>query len=751
MTFVQNITACKRLRVLSASSLIHTLLIIGALFLSSPALAANNTSTTLTVSPATPTAGSVITLTATVASTGTAVTSGQVVFCNATAAFCDDSAVLGTVWVTKSGTATLRRTLPPGTTSVKAAFQAMTSYAASSSSTQAVTVTGQQTTATSANTFPTLGSNAAGIVSGDFNNDGYPDLAISDDSGTIQIFLGSGDGTFTTGASIRPFVSGGSGLGVSLATADFNGDGNLDLVVNGHYILIGKGDGTFTVGTPAPNVAGTNAQVADFNGDGHADIVVFTGDSDFMMLLGNGDGTFTLGPVTGSYGVGTFFTVGDFNGDGIPDIAVTGGTSLGVQILLGNGDGSFTDGSSYLNGLGIDAEGIAVGDFNGDGLADLAVSDLLNQTVTVLTGKGDGTFSVGTPVSTGMPTGSGAYQRQVVTGDFNGDGNTDVAVAIEWRAGGDPSLSVLFGNGDGTFALPNTFTAAPPEAFYEEAVTVGDYFGTGKASLAILTGVSPSYVTVLEDTSAGLTPGKKLPTISWPAPSAITYPTPLSVIQLDATASVPGTFVYAPEAGAVLAPGNQTLSVTFTPADTVNYSSAEAIVPLTVNPAPAVTYTLIPSATSVEGSTSVILSLASTNYIGTVAFTTSVKSTDGTASNVSASAPSVTLTDGGTGTSVLTITANANAANHVPIAPWTGGGAVVFGAILLTPFTARRKRALAVLLTALAVSLAGLSLACSGGGGSSIKPPRSYTVSVTPTGSGTVANPAPVTIVVTVQ
>ncbi len=457
MTFVQNITACKKsLRVLSASSLIHTLLIIGALFLSSPALAVNSTFTTLTVSPATPTAGSVITLTATVASTGTAVTSGQVVFCNATAAFCDDSAVLGTVWVTKSGTAILRRTLPPGTTSVKAVFQATTSYTASPSSTQAVTVTGQQTTATSANTFPTLGSNAAGIVSGDFNNDGYPDLAISDDSGTIQIFLGSGDGTFTTGASIRPFVSGGSGLGVSLATADFNGDGNLDLVVNGHYILIGKGDGTFTVGTPAPNVAGTNAQVADFNGDGHADIVVFTGDSDFMMLLGNGDGTFTLGPVTGSYGVGTFFTVGDFNGDGIPDIAVTGGTSLGVQILLGNGDGSFTDGSSYLNGLGIDAEGIAVGDFNGDGLADLAVSDLLNQTVTVLTGKGDGTFSVGTPVSTGMPAGSGAYQRQVVTADFNGDGNTDVAVAIEWRADGDPSLSVLFGNGDGTFALPNT-------------------------------------------------------------------------------------------------------------------------------------------------------------------------------------------------------------------------------------------------------------------------------------------------------
>jgi hypothetical protein len=559
--------------------------------------------------------------------------------------------------------------------------------------------------------------------------------------------LGNGDGTFTTGASIRPFVSGGTGLGVSLATADFNGDGNLDLVANGHYILLGKGDGTFTIGTPT--ALGGIAQVADFNGDGHADIVVFTGDSDFMMLLGNGDGTFTQGPVTGSSGVGIFFTVGDFNGDGIPDIAVTGGFSLGVQILLGNGDGSFTDGSTYLNGLGIDAEGIAAGDFNGDGHADLAVSDMMNQTVTVLTGNGDGTFTVGTPVSTGMPAGSGAYQRQVVTGDFNGDGHTDVAVVIEWRADGDPSLSVLFGNGDGTVGLPSTFTAAPADAFYEEAVTVGDFFGTGKASIALLTGVSPSYVTILQDMSAGFTPVKKLPTITWSAPAAITNPTPLSATQLNATASVPGTFVYTPAAGTVLAAGWQTLSVTFIPTDLADYSPAEAMVSLTVNPAPPVTYTLTTSTKSVEGSASVTLGLASTNYAGTVTFATSVNSTDGTASNVSASAPSVTLTDGGTGTSVLTITPNANAANRIPIAPWTGGGAVVFGAVLLAPFTARRKRALAVLLTAVAMSLAGLSMACSGG--SAIKPPRTYIVTVSPTGTGTVTNPAPVFITVTVQ
>ena len=235
------------------------------------------------------------------------------------------------------------------------------------------------------------------------------------------------------------------------------------------------------------------------------------------------------------------------------------------------------------------------------------------------------------------------------------------------------------------------------------------------------------------------------PTISWATPAAITYGTPLSATQLNATASVPGTFAYTPAAGTVLAAGMQTLSVTFTPTDTVDYSPAESMVTLTVNPAPIVAYTLTSSTQSVSGSTSVTLGLTSTNYVGTVSFATSVTSTDGAASNVSASAPSVTLTSGGAGTSVLTITANANAANHVPVAPWTSGGAVMFGAVLLgVPFTARRRRTLAVLLTAAAIMLAGFSMACSGAAPST-KPARTYTVTVTPTGTGTVTNPAPVT------
>ena len=761
MTFVQSVTTRKNIfQGFSILSLIPVLLIMSILLLSTAALAISSTSTTLAVSPASATAGSVITLTATVASEGVPLTAGQVAFCNASAPYCDDSALLGTVWVTTSGTATLRRTLPSGTTNVKAVFQATKSYSTSSSSAQAVVVIGAQIPVTTANTFPILGSSAVAFATGDFNNDGISDLAIADQTGNIQIFLGCGDGTFTTGVSINPLYEGeGVGIMPSLATGDFNRDGNLDIVYNGHHILLGNGDGTFTVSpTPILNIYGTNAQVADFNHDGIADIVVFTGDSDFQVLLGNGDGTFTNGPITGSTGGGVSFAIGDFNGDGIPDIAVSGGFGLGVQIMIGQGDGSFLDDSyvgsnehSYLNGLGLDADGVAVGDFNGDGKADIAVSDFMNHTVTILTGNGDGTFTVGTPISTGMPAGSTAYQRQVVAGDFNGDGKTDVAVVIAGNPASDPTLSILLGNGDGTFGPANTFTATPAESFCDQAVAVGDFFGTGRSAIALLTGVSPSYVTILQDVS-GLTPVKNMPTITWATPAAINYGSALSSMQLNATAGVPGAFTYTPAAGTVVEAGRQTLSVMFTPTDTADYSEAEAMITLTVNP---VSYSLLVNPQSVDGSAKVTLSLTSTDYAGTVSFAVAVTSPNGTSSNVSASAPSVTLTSGGNGSSVLTIAANANAANHAPVAPWTGGGAVVFGAVMLgAPFAVRRrKKTLAVLLTTAAITLAGFSMACGGvtaiTHGTTVQA-RTYLVTVTPTGTGTVANPSPVTIAVTV-
>jgi subtilase family serine protease len=198
-------------------------------------------------------------------------------------------------------------------------------------------------------------------------------------------------------------------------------------------------------------------------------------------------------------------------------------------------------------------------------------------------------------------------------------------------------------------------------------------------------------------------------------------------------------------------------SITAVYGGNANYSSSIGSVSGVSVAAPpaAPSYSLIAASTAVTGSSAVTLTLASTNYAGTVTLATTVTSSNGTASNVTASlsSPSVTLASNGTGTSELTITANSNASNRAPVFPWQSGGAIVFGAIFGVPFAVRRKRMLAVLLVGAAITLAGLAMACGNGGSaaSPVKVARIYTVTVTPTATGAVANPAPVSVTVTVQ
>jgi subtilase family serine protease len=168
------------------------------------------------------------------------------------------------------------------------------------------------------------------------------------------------------------------------------------------------------------------------------------------------------------------------------------------------------------------------------------------------------------------------------------------------------------------------------------------------------------------------------------------------------------------------------------------------------------TYTLGASSSSITiaaGSNGQLnLRLTATNYPGTVSFATSISSIDGTPSAVSASVPSVSFASSTTGNSTLTMTAMKSAANRSPRLPWKSGGLVMFCAVLLgAPFARRRSQLLAVLLTALAITAASLLVACGGSGGSSMSSPQTYTVTVTPTGSGTVINPAAISVTVTVQ
>jgi FG-GAP-like repeat len=147
-------------------------------------------------------------------------------------------------------------------------------------------------------------------------------------------------------------------------------------------------------------------------------------------------------------------TYGDFNNDGKVDLAIPNGSTNAVGVLLGNGDGTFQSPVAYATDPGSHARAIAVGDFNGDGNQDLAVTNLLFcdcNTVSILLGNGDGTFQ--SQVSYGV----GFQASSIVVGDFNGDGDADLAVANR----DDNNVSVLLGNGDGTFKPQTTFATAP--------------------------------------------------------------------------------------------------------------------------------------------------------------------------------------------------------------------------------------------------------------------------------------------------
>jgi uncharacterized protein (TIGR03437 family) len=264
------------------------------------------------------------------------------------------------------------------------------------------------------------------LAAGDLNGDGKPDMAVRRSAGTVSILLGNGDGTFQQPAEFSAATSSYELPGGEVTIADFNGDGRPDLAVagstnGGFAVLIGKGDGTFSqsfaVAGCAPNLAcygaaGYPLGVGDFNGDGKLDIITSYGfgQQRGAVMLGNGDGTFRELPgQTFSdgklfpHGVGQFpsaIVVADLNGDGKLD-AVFGYGDQGAQdgvhndyqmvsVCLGNGDGSFQ--LALAIGVGERPSSVALGDFNGDGKPDLAVSNETSNNVTALINQGPGTY-----------------------------------------------------------------------------------------------------------------------------------------------------------------------------------------------------------------------------------------------------------------------------------------------------------------------------------------------------------------------
>jgi len=307
----------------------------------------------------------------------------------------------------------------------------------------------------------------APTVLGDFNGDGKLDVATLEISvsggptaGTVYLLFGNGDGTFQAPTAAFSFQY--SGLGGSetesatLAAADVNNDGKLDLVVTADVIgvYLGNGDGTFS---SSPNnyeplaIGGLQLAIADFNLDGKPDIAF-----DGAILLGNGNGSFQGIPAVLLQGGGGPDVVGAFVKNGAPGVAVIpsipGSVNPGTSLEIWTNDGTGALSLAHTYTLPQAGYVIATADVNGDGNLDLVVEGMdptsQNWSYTILLGNGDGSFQA--PVLYQQSAQETELAYPIVIADLNNDHKLDLAFAQ-----GNQTFAVLLGNGDGTFSAPS--------------------------------------------------------------------------------------------------------------------------------------------------------------------------------------------------------------------------------------------------------------------------------------------------------
>ncbi|HNG29262.1 MAG TPA: FG-GAP-like repeat-containing protein, partial [Blastocatellia bacterium] len=505
------------------------------------------------------------------------------------------------------------------------------------------------------------------IITGDFNKDGKADLATSNlNTSDLSVMLGNGLGGFPTITNVA--VANGVG---GLATGDFNSDGNLDLVVtslsSNLSVLFGNGSGGFPTSISVNVGANQSApRIGDFNGDGKLDLLVITGTS-LQVRLGDGAGNFSVAPgspLTLGFAPAGFTTLNDFNLDGKLDLAIGQNGAAQVSVLYGAGDGSFAAGSPIS--VSSTPTNVGSADFNLDGNADLAVSHT-NDSLTILLGNGAGGFSTaaGSPIS-----GAAAF----LPGDFNGDGIPDLAAQNRVAYGNGSGGFTLLNNLDtGSDRRAVTYGEFNGDGKPDLAVVNT----TPNRVVVVLNNCAPSMVAAAPLTRQQGSPAINafigtVSDVETPAGSLFVSPRSLPTgINVTNIVNNNGTVTADVIAGCNAPPG--ALMVQMEVGDGILTANVNLTVNVTANTPPVLTYPATPISVANGGSTT-INPLTGPGDNGSVTSVNAVSATFiGTLSVNSAGVVSISNAGpGGTHTINVTATDNCNSTVTVPITVTVG-------------------------------------------------------------------------------
>jgi hypothetical protein len=549
------------------------------------------TTISLSLSASSVVMGTPVTLTATALAGATPVTSGQVLFCDASATNCNGPGLFGSAQLTSGGTASLNMKFGAGAYSIAASFTGANSDQPSVSAAQALTVTGN---AGYASTTTIAASGSTGNYTLTSTVTGFGGTV---PSGTLSFLNTSASNALVATANLDPLMHsftflpsadspiGGFPAVQFVATGDFNHDGIADLAVlsvgspGTVAVSLGNGDGTF--GKSTSYDVGSNPQsitVADVNQDGKLDLLVCNMyDNTVSILLGNGDGTFQPQLTTATRYYPIFIAVGDFNHDGIPDMATADWDDQTLGIHLGNGDGTFQPEVTYSASS---PYGLVIGDFNQDGIEDIATAYGGGSHVEVFFGVGDGTFRAAQRVD--LPSSASAYW--MAGGDLRKNGRSDLVVADDSNA----QVYVLLSNGDGTFAPAVSYAVGGTA----QGVSLGDINGDGKLDI-VVPAYSSSSVSILLGNGDGTFAAKVdypvggAPT--WAALADVNGDGALDIVTSDSGTNTATILLQAQTATAtatgvaVYGTGNQLVNASF-PGDAERAPSQSGTVPLTGSP-----------------------------------------------------------------------------------------------------------------------------------------------------------------------